>query len=125
MTDQTKSITTREPRDQSGETVPIDQRGSTAGTLYRFISTLDADVHITAEATDDIDGDSFSESESLPIGGESTDPDADTKLVTAGDSTTQGEATLLTENWPWIELTITPQSTPTTGSVEVRSVKNF
>lgn len=125
MSQVTKSQQTISPRDQSDTTIIVRQRGSTAAVLYRFISTLDADVHITLEGTDDVDGDSFAYPETLPIGGESTDPDNDTKLVTAGDSTTQVESTLLTEGWPYLRFTITAQSTPTTGEVELRDVKNF
>lgn len=121
---QTKSIDELQPRDTSAVTVTVDRRGSTAGVLYRFISDLDADAHITLEATDDIDGESFAEAESLPIGGETNDPDANTKLVTDGSATTQVESTLLTEGWPWLRFTITPQTTPTAGSIEVRDVKN-
>lgn len=122
---QTKSQETIQPRDQNGESIVVEQRGSTADILYRFINTLDADVHVTLEATDDIDGDSFVESETLPIGGETNDPDADTKLITAGDTTKQVESTLLTEGWPYLQFTITPQSTPTTGDFELRDIKNF
>jgi len=121
----TKSQDTISPRDTSAVTITVKQRGSTAGVLYRFISTLDAEVHITLEATDGIDGDSFADAEALPIGGETNDPDADTKLVTAGDSTKQVESTLLTEGWPWLRFTITPQTTPTAGSVELRDVTNI
>lgn len=120
-----KSHDTIQPRNTDPVTVDVRQRGSTKDMLYRFISTLDADVHITLKATDDIDADSFAESESLPIGGDSTDPDADTKLVTDGSSTKQVESTLLTEGWPWLRFTITPQSAPTAGELEVRDIKNF
>jgi hypothetical protein len=124
MTD-TKSIDTIQPRDTSGDTIVVPGRGTMRGTLYRIISTLDADIHVTLEATDGIDGDSFNASETLPIGGESTDPDDDTKLITDGSSTTQAESTLLTEGWHVIRFTITAQTTPTTGSVELRSVTDF
>jgi hypothetical protein len=120
----TKSQDTISPRDTSATTIVIKQRGSTADVLYRFISTLDADIHITLEGTDTIDGESFAEAETLPIGGGSGDPDADTKLVTDGSSTTQVESTLLSEGWPWLRFTITAQTTPTAGSVELRDVTN-
>ncbi|WP_459191833.1 hypothetical protein [Halosimplex sp. J119] len=122
---QSKSHDTIEPRDQTGESIVVRQRGSTSAILYRFLSTLDVDVHVTLEATDEIDGKSFAESEALPIGGEPSDPDANTKLIPAGDSTTQIESTLLTEGWPWLRFTITPQSTPTSGDFELRDIKNF
>lgn len=121
----TKSIQTISPRDTNASTITHSQRGSQAGVLYRFISTLDADVHITLEATDSLDAETFDYPEALPIGGGATDPDADTKLVTDGSSTTQAESTLLTEGWPWLRFTITAQTTPTEGSVELRDVKNF
>ncbi len=121
----TKTQETTSPRDQSETKVIVPQRGSTGAVLYRFINTLDADIHITLEGTDDFDGATFDYPETLPIGGETNDPDADTKLVTAGDSTTQVESVLLSEGWPWLRFTITAQTTPTTGDVELRDVKNF
>jgi hypothetical protein len=125
MTTTSKSHDTIKPRDQSGETIVVRQRGSTSDMLYRFINTLDADVHVTLKATDAIDGQAFDEPEPLPIGGGSADPDDETKHIPAGDSTTQVESTLLTEGWPWLRFTITPQTDPTTGSLELRDTKNF
>ncbi|WP_324757077.1 hypothetical protein [Haloarcula montana] len=122
---QTKSQETIQPRDLTGESIVVRQRGSTSAILYRFLSTLDADVHVTLEGTDDIDGESFAETESLPIGGDSGDPDPETKYIAAGDTTTQIDSTLLTEGWPWLRFTVTPQTSPTSGEFELRDIKNF
>lgn len=121
----TKSIATFSPRDTNPVSADHARGNTVRDTLYRFVSTLDADVHITVAATDDVDGRSFAESEALPVGGDSTDPDGDTKLVTNGATTTQVESTLLTEGWPWLRLTVTAQTIPTAGSVEVRVIEDF
>lgn len=122
---ETKSIDTIEPRDQTETTIDLEPRSTMRGTLFRIISTLDAEIHVTLEATDGIDGTSFGESESLPIGGETGDPGDDTKQIAAGDSTKQVESVLLEEHWPHLRFGVTAQSNPTAGDVEVREVKNF
>jgi hypothetical protein len=122
MTDQIGTLT---PRDTSTVTANYHQNDTTRATLFRVVSTLDAAVHIALAGTDDIDGTSFAEPEALPIGGGSGDPDGETELVAAGDATTQVESTLLTENWPWVRVSVTPQSSPSTGSVELRAVEDF
>lgn len=121
----TKSLDTIEIRDQTEHTRNNHQDVRSAARLYRFISTLDADIHITLVATDDIDRTNFAAAEALPIGGGTNDPDTDTKLVTDGSVTTQVESTLLTENWPWVQFGITAQSTPTTGEIEIREIEEI
>jgi hypothetical protein len=121
----TEKVDTLDPRDTSTVTADHHQNDTTTATLFRFVSTLDAAVHITLAGTDGVDGTSFAETEALPIGGASGDPDDDTKLVAAGDATTQVESTLLTEGWPWVQFSVTAQSSPSTGSVEIRAVEDF
>jgi hypothetical protein len=123
--DDTKSIDTVQPRDTNTDTVTLQPRASTAGRLFRLVSTLDAEVHVTLEGTDDLDGSSFALGETISIGGGTSDPDADTKSVAAGDATTQVESVTIDDHWPWLEFSITAQTTPTTGEVEIREVKNF
>lgn len=121
----TESIDTISPRDTNEHTINNHQGDTTTASLYRIISTLDAEIHVTLEATDDIDGTNFTETESLPIGGETGDPDDNTKSIAAGDVTKQVESTLLTEGWPWLQFGITPQTVPTAGSVEIREVEDI
>jgi len=121
MTDQIDTLT---PRDTSTVTANYHQNDTTTATLFRVVSTLDAAVHITCAGTDDVDGTSFAETEALPIGGASGDPDGDTKRVAAGDTTTQVESTLLTEGWPWVQFSVTAQSSPSAGAVEIRAVED-
>lgn len=70
---------TEEIRDTNTHT--FQQRRTKAGdsrdTLYRFVNTLDAAVHVDMALTDDTD-DTYSYTESVDIGGESNDPDAGT-----------------------------------------------
>jgi hypothetical protein len=121
----TEHVDTLNPRDTSTVTANHHQTDTTTATLFRFVSTLDAAVHITLAGTDAVDGTSFAETEALPIGGGSGDPGSDTKLVAAGDASTQVESTLLTEGWPWVRVSVTAQSSPSTGSVELRAVEDF
>jgi len=121
----TKTLNTIQPRDTNTDTVSLQPRATTRETLLRIISTLDAEIHVDLEGTDDQDGSSFALGETISIGGGTGDPDADTKSVAAGDATTQVESVTVDDHWPWLQFSITPQTTPTTGDVEIREVKNF